>query len=170
MHLSGHTSTSLWPMFHIHTSRLELYVLHSHILVSSLMFDFQICFSSRFMQVRAMSVLCQTLPMLPPASQIDRWVDHFNLSICHLDCWGWWWVDGLEDLGFGRRFYKFIILCCEIYSVFRVPKIIIIIITLVTCKLPLWISQRTVATFYKCDGQSYHRLFPFFRILHTENY
>jgi len=95
MHLSGHTGTSLWPMFHIHTSRLELYVLHSHILVSSLMFDFQICFSSRFMQVRAMSVLCQTLPMLPPASQIDRWVDQLvHLPPGLLRMMMSWWIRG----------------------------------------------------------------------------
>ena len=32
-------------------------------------------------------------------------------------------------------FAQFLILCCEIYSGFRVPKITIIIISLVSCKI-----------------------------------
>ena len=54
-------------------------------------------------------------------------------------------------------------------SVYQVV-IIIIIIVLVTRKLPLRVSQGTVATFYRCGGQSYNRLFSIFRIVHTENY
>ena len=30
-------------------------------------------------------------------------------------------------------------------------------------KIPLRVSQGTVATFYSCVGQSYHSLFPFFQ-------
>ena len=37
-----------------------------------------------------------------------------------------------------------------------------IIITLVTCELHLRVSQGTLATFYRCGGQSYNRLFPIF--------
>jgi len=52
-------------------------------------------------------------------------------------------------------FYKFVVTCIEISLGFRVPKIIIIIIiTLLTCELPLRDSQGIVATFYRCVGQS----------------
>ena len=69
-----------------------------------------------------------------------------------------------------RRLYKFLILCCNIYSGFCVPKIIIIIITLITCKLPLRVSPGSVATFYRCGEQCYCHLFPFFRTVHTKIY
>jgi len=61
-----------------------------------------------------------------------------------------------------------------LWNLLRIPCtkiIIIIIITLITCKLPLRVSQGTVATFYRCGGQNYNRLFPvFFRIHRTKNY
>ena len=57
MHLSGHTSTLLWPKFHANTSGLELYM--SYTVVSW----YLACrvwlpdpFSSRFMQVQAMPI------------------------------------------------------------------------------------------------------------------
>ena len=52
-----------------------------------------------------------------------------------------------------------------LWNLLRIPCtkiIIIIIITLITCKLPLRVSQGTVATFYRCGGQNYNRLFPVF--------
>ena len=64
--------------------------------------------------------------------------------------------------------YKFLIHLLEI--LYTKVVIIIIIIVLVTRKLPLRVSQGTVATFYRCGGQSYNRLFSIFRIVHTENY
>jgi len=64
------------------------------------------------------------------------------------------------------RLYKLIILCFEICSGFRLQKIIIIIMTFFTCKLSLRVSQGTVATFYRCGGQSYNCLFPILSWLH----
>ena len=60
-----------------------------------------------------------------------------------------------------------IIFCCEIYSGFCAPKIIIIIMTLLTCKLPWRVSQGTVATFYRCGRPSYNSLFPIFSGFYT---
>jgi len=34
------------------------------------------------------------------AAEIDEGVDHFNMSICHLDCWTCGWIAELDNLGF----------------------------------------------------------------------
>ena len=67
------------------------------------------------------------------------------------------------------RLYKFIMLCFEIFSGFRVPKIITIIIILVTCKFLLRVSQGIVATFCRRVEQSYNiAYFQFFQDKHTK--
>ena len=61
----------------------------------------------------------------------------------------------------------FITLCCEIYLPFRVPKFVTITTILVTCKLPLRVSQRTVATFFWCGYCGGQRYFQFFSGFHA---
>jgi len=60
-------------------------------------------------------------------------------------------------------------LCFEIFSGFRVPKIITIIIILVTCKFLLRVSQGIVATFCRRVEQSYNiAYFQFFQDKRTK--
>jgi len=65
------------------------------------MLDFQILFPSKFMQDRAMPIrrLAATRGV-DHTTQLDKGVDHFNMSICHLDCWARYGWGNLEYFGF----------------------------------------------------------------------
>ena len=62
--IQAHKYLVVAQVSHPYIRTKTIYVVYSHILVSSLMLDFQFRFSSRFMQVRAIPVLRKTLPLL----------------------------------------------------------------------------------------------------------
>jgi len=117
---SVHTSTLFWLMFHNHTSRLTLH--RSYIALSWYPAGYwtskSILPANSYKSKQCLSSagphLCwhqrsQSYPL------IDIWIDDFNLSLCHPDCWTW--ITGLEDLGFAsiklevKRFCFFLDSC-----------------------------------------------------------
>ena len=71
MHQRESTGALWWTISRTHTTRQGLCMFdRGRTLLSSLMLDFQIIFSSKFMQDQAMPIRRRTSPLLPPEESI----------------------------------------------------------------------------------------------------